>query len=142
MTGKLRYYLWYAPQGLLTLVCILFGTSLVLDSTRWYRTPAYGMLLTQATAQTWGTLYLFIAFLLAVTLFIPSRFLLVMAHLTVLGVLTWWFSGFTARYFSDSATTPVTAVMWFVLICLDILSMTRIFGTWRQQTHVIVEPLL
>lgn len=133
----MRYYLWYAPQGLLTLVCAVFGASLVLDSPRWYHTPAYGELLTQATAQTWGTLYLFIAFLLAVTLFIPSRFLLVMAHLTASAVLWWWFTGFIYRYFTDSNTTPVTAAFWFVLLCLTALSMTRIFGSWRDKVLVV-----
>lgn len=107
----------------ITAVLAIFGTMLVVQSDRWYKTPAYGNLLHIMTADTWGYVYLGIATLMCFGLiFWGSRRVNVATHTLAFVVLAAWEVGFIIRYLTDQSTTIVNVVSWGTYIFLVVSS--------------------
>lgn len=97
----------------------VFGVALWLQSSRWYNTPSYALLLKLLGTHAWGTLYLICAVLMFVhlTVFKPAWFA-ILAHTASAMLVVFWLVAFVIRYFTDSGTTIVNVVSWSILLTL------------------------
>lgn len=94
-------------------VLAVFGFALIFQSSRWYKTPAYGNLLHIMSAPTWGLVYLAVAALMASGLILwGHRRINVAVHTVAFALLLSWEVSFVIRYLTDSATTVVNVMSW------------------------------
>lgn len=108
---------------MLTGILTIFGLALIIQSDRWYRTPAYGDLLHILSADAWGVIYLGVAAALAAA--IAARrwhSLAIAAHTLAIILFAAWDLAFVVRYLTDSATTAVNVVSWATYTTLAVWS--------------------
>lgn len=114
---------WLWPGGAIVPAFLVIGLSLLLQGSRYSRTPSYAILLDLLPAQVWGVVYLVVAVLFTVYLAVyPSRWLAIVAHTVGITLISWWLIAFIVRYFTDGATTPVNVVSWAVYLFILVRS--------------------
>lgn len=111
------------PATVIATAYLLFGLGLLLQPSRWDRTPAYGILLDIFGQQVWGIVYLAVAVALAVSTWLTNNHLAVIAsHIAAIALTTVWLTAFIIRWATDSATTCVNPVNWVVLLAVLVYS--------------------
>lgn len=92
-----------------------FGVGLWFQSQRWSNTPAYALLLDVFPTQAWGTIYLAVALVMALTIRWHRNWPLgVMAHTLGIALATTWWFAFIVRYLTDDGTTIANPISWGV----------------------------
>ena len=108
---------------LITVILAVFGVGLIVQSDRWARTPAYGLLLQMTTADVWGVVYLAAAVLMGVALLVRQRRAVgIAAHTLTVALLAMWEFAFCVRYLTDNATTIVNVISWGTYLFLAVWS--------------------
>jgi hypothetical protein len=105
---------------------LAIGLGLLVQPSRFTRTPSYANLLILAGAPTWGILYLLSALSLALWLglqptqpYEPNQPRWgIAAHMIPIALTAGWLIAFVVRYLSDTATTIVNVVSWSVFLAL------------------------
>jgi hypothetical protein len=116
---------WNLPLSTIGLVvlCAWFAFGMLVQSSRWYATPAYGNLLIIFRATTWGWIYLGIAIVLAMSLVLrQQRWLGMVAHTFAFVLLVMWEAAFIIRWITDSSTTVVNVGSWALFLALTLRS--------------------
>lgn len=108
---------------LITVVLAVYGVGLIVQSSRWYSTPAYGVLLKIMSADAWGLVHLIAAALMLAGIALPrNRVLGIAAHTFVIVLLAVWEFSFIVRWITDAATTPVNPINWLALLVIAVWS--------------------
>lgn len=109
-----------------TTALTLYGLGLVIQSPRWDRTPAYGLLTQIFSADTWGLIHLVIAAGMGVGIMIRRHpIVAVAAHTFAIILLASWDFAFFVRWLTDpaKATTSVNPTNWTLVLFLAVWSM-------------------
>lgn len=111
----------------LVIIFAAFGFALIFQSVRWYTTPAYGNLLDILSADSWGAIYVGVAILLALGLFVPRpRLIPLVAHMAAFVLVASWEAAFVVRWLTDPHTTVVNVMSWLTYLALIVRSVTLI----------------
>lgn len=118
---------------LAVLAFTLIGGGLLLQPSRFERTPSYGNLIRIAHAQTWGIIYLVCAvLLLSWGIRRTPQWWGVVVHTIAAMLAVGWLAAFVYRYFTDDSTTIVNVVSWTVYLILIVESAFAIEDDSRQ----------
>lgn len=115
-----------AQTWFVTAFLIVIGLGLILQSARWYDTPAYGVLLKIFNADAWGIIHLAVAGLMVIGITTKPRWTSVVAHTAALVILGIWDFAFFVRWVTDHATTSVNPSNWTAWLILAGWSATLI----------------
>lgn len=108
---------------LAVLAFTLIGGGLLLQPSRFERTPSYGNLIRIFHAQVWGIVYLVVAvLLLSWGIRRAPQWWGVAVHTLALMLTVGWLAAFVVRYFTDNSTTIVNVVSWTVFFMLIVES--------------------
>lgn len=115
------------PASIISAAYMIFGLALWLQPGRWSRTPAYGILLDLFPQQVWGSIYIVVALVLALSVWVTNAHSVgIAAHAVAIALTTVWLTAFVVRWVTDSATTVVNPVNWSVLLAVLIYSMSLV----------------
>lgn len=123
--SKLISRMMFIPvqTAFITAVLAAIGTDLIVQSDRYYLTPAYGVLLDIVNADIWGVVYLVAAAGLFVYIVLPRNHVVgVITHTLVVILLGVWEFAFVVRWSTDKATTAINVVSWLTYLALAIWS--------------------
>lgn len=118
----------------LTYATASLGLGMVLQSSRWSNTPAYGILLEILPAQAWGAIHLAVAGLMACSIWWHRSWGLgFAAHIVAMTLVFGWLIAFIIRWRSDDNTTNANMTSWstYLVICvasLVLLNQRKIQG--------------
>ncbi len=116
---------WH-PAVLMSIAYTAIGVTLILQPSRFAKTPSYGNLLMLLDQATWGVIYLAVAALLGLSLTaLPRRrkwTAAVIAHTAAIALTATWLAAFVVRYLTDTGTTIVNVVSWSVFFALLVRS--------------------
>lgn len=111
--------------GLVTVILTLYGLGLIIQSNRYDRTPAYGLLTQIFSADTWGVIHLAIA--AGMVAGIAARrtpTVSVIAHTLAIILVGAWDFAFLVRWVTDpdKSTTPINPTNWALVVFLAVWS--------------------
>jgi len=109
----------------MTIVNTLIGVALWLQPHRFDNTPAYANLLDLVSPSVWGSIYLVVAAVMAVSIWRwHVRPLAVTAHVLAFALCGFWLAAFVIRYLTNDGTTIVNVLSWSVYLTLLVRSAT------------------
>jgi hypothetical protein len=109
------------------------GLCLVLQSSRFERTPSYYNLLVILSAQVWGGIYLVCACTLLGWAIVKPKHegWAIAAHTLPITLSFCWLAAFIVRYVTDDSTTIVNVVSWSVFFIMLVRSILVVTGEAR-----------
>jgi len=95
------------------------GVALWLQPERWFNTPSYANLLSVASTEVWGSVYLAVSAVMLLAVWRRrNRFLVVTAHTAGIALVGSWLIAFFVRYLTDDGTTIVNVVSWATFLAI------------------------
>lgn len=95
------------------------GVALFLQPERWFNTPSYANLLSIASTDVWGSIYLAVSAVMLLAVWKRrNRILVVTAHTVGIALVAAWLIAFFVRYLTDDGTTIVNVVSWSTFLVI------------------------
>jgi hypothetical protein len=137
LLDKLKILRINEPRAHMVVLCCVFtllALTLWFQPERFSNTPSYANLLNILRQHTWAVLYAIPAILMMVSLkYYMLRGLVIVTHTLTGAMLIAWEYAFIVRWITDSGTTIVNVLSWFVLIYLLIRSAVTIDDYTRMR---------
>jgi peptidoglycan/LPS O-acetylase OafA/YrhL len=127
-------------RGFLAIIAYAYtviGLGLLFKPDSFAGTPSYANLLELADQRTWATLYLLIALVMWVSVYLyRNRLLAVVAHTIAFVLCAFWLVAFLIRAVTNPDTTVVNPTWWSVAALIIILSALQLDSNGARQVGV------